>query len=42
MEVANRILEGKYLNESEGDEEEDFTQQYQPKKPEDEMQEMED
>jgi hypothetical protein len=26
MEVANRILEGKYLNESENEEEDDYTQ----------------
>lgn len=41
MEVANRILEGKYLNESENEEEDDYTQ-IQAKKPEDEIAEMED
>jgi hypothetical protein len=34
MEVANRILEGKYLNESEGEEDEDYQgQTVAPKKP---------
>lgn len=36
MEVANRILEGKYLNESENEEEDDYTQ-VAAKKPEEEI-----
>ena len=41
MEVANRILEGKYLNESEGEEDEEYNKPLAPKKPEEEMEEME-